>query len=128
MRFKYSSVDAKGSKKDSVKRLMMGFALMLVVAGSCSTASADWADQMGEGSGVDRGVLLASVSSASGASAAQSGSLDVAAMREAIASNLSSELAHTLNTGAMPEAFNNRGVAVHTVPAGEDDDLLGLED
>lgn len=108
--------------------------VLLGVSGSCE---ANWADNLGEGSGVDRGQTMAVASSspsAAGASAAAAATTaapmvpDEAAMRAAM-SNESIGMAQSFNfEKAVTTAYHTAAMGVQSTPAtdgeGDGDDLV----
>jgi hypothetical protein len=115
--------DSKRTQK-TPRLMLLTLAIIGVMTISLTgPAQADWADQMGEGSGVDRGVMLAATTS-SGQSQQQN--MDTAALREAMASSLTSDLAGTLGAaGAMPTAYHATGIVVPSIAANDGDDGMG---
>ncbi len=113
--------DSKHTQKISRLVMLTAAIISVMTISLAGPAQADWADQMGEGSGVDRGVMLASA--ASGGQSQQQ-NLDTAALREAMANSLTSDLAGTLNGGAMPEAYHVTGIIVPSIPACDGDDCV----
>jgi hypothetical protein len=117
-------MDSKGSR--SVSRLLMQSTAIIGVMMTvlAAPARADWADQMGESSGVDRGAMLAS---AAVTGASQQQNMDTAALREAMANSLTSDLAGSLTAGGgvMPDAYRATGIVIPSIAASDDDDGMG---
>ncbi len=97
--------------------VLTAIAAGVVVTLLCGSAQADWAEQMSEGSGVDRGAMLSAA--VSGGQSQQN--LDAPALREAMANSITNDLAATLGSGAVPEAYSVPVFVVPGIAACEED-------
>jgi hypothetical protein len=84
-------------------------------------AHADWADQLGEGSGVDRAVMMTAPGASSSSPAAILQSPGTNAMRDSIAGNITREMAGSFGGSFTPAAFTSTMPSVPSIGAGGDD-------
>lgn len=98
------------------RALTIAIVALFVLAASAS-ARADWADQLGEGSGVDRVVALTAPTTAPSGPTAILQSAETGALRDSIAGSITKDMAGSFGGSFTPAAFTSAMPSVPSIPA-----------